>query len=179
MGRAELLSLLQTAREYLGQTRAADVQLRVGLYTKLRNQPQLDASFSWDGAAADCFTNPQSDYLRADGEESESAVVRCFRSKDPLLIYEHCDATTRRAEFAHLPRAQNAQVSSAVFYCHRFQDGNAAGRPDRVQAMILALDSSEKGFFKVAESEELRSFFVDLMQRIEYEMVLQSIMQRS
>ena len=47
-----------------------------------------------------------------------------------------------------------------------------------MQAMVLAFDSSEKSFFKGTESEELRAFFIDLMQRVEYEMVLQTIVQK-
>ena len=92
------------------------------------------------------------------------AVVKCFQGSDLLVIYEDCDKAHREGHFEYFTNDQRRYLKSMVLYKHMFKGGTSD-----INAMVLAFDSSRKNFFKEEERDELKTFFVDLMQRVEYE----------
>ena len=113
--------------------------------------------------------------MPVDTPGSGSAAIRCFHTpgKETFFIYEDCESAYRNGE---LDRPQNGQFlpESMVLYRHWFYPSEDQSN-SKVEAMVLAFECTQKAFFKKSEREEIKAFFVDLMQRVEYEFALLTV----
>jgi hypothetical protein len=142
-----------------------DAKLRLGLYMRDRERSGLAPVYSWDGQRHNCMTaNP--DYMALGNPRGvTSVVVQCYNTrKDPALIV--VDDCLNDPTFEFFRPEQKEYLKSMMAFKYRTEH---AGTSD---ALVLALDCDEPKFFLQENSEELQTFLVEMMMRIDYELVI-------
>lgn len=165
--------ILTTTFQYFANKKSAQEQLRLGIYHRDPEQSnRLKRMYAWDGEKDTCFTGRVLEIATLDDPNgAQSQLAKLFLSPEKICILESCRESTKRGEFSFFP-GQEQYLKSMVLFKHVFE------RNGTRDALILTLDSSQEGLFRESDREEITTFLVEMLKRVEYELSVSHAQQR-
>lgn len=156
---------------YKLQTRRADAKLRLALYVRDATGKRLEPAFSWDGQKKNCITPNLKEMELGSPEGVGSVVVQCYNTRGDgnIIVIPDCQ---NEKDFDFFRPEQKVYLRSMVAFKYKTDHEGTPG------ALVLSLDCDEKGFFAPGESEELKAFFVEMLKRIDYELLLSDVSEK-
>ncbi len=146
-------------------------RLRIGLFGKSTSPfPHMEPLFSYDGSKTDCMTiDPE--LFRLDTDTlSKAEVAKCFLSggDHAFVVIEDCHVAP---SFCHFKTDEKHLLKSMLLFKHRMESLNSS--------IVLALDCDTPHFFEASMTEEYRHLLVEMMHRLEYELLVLQVVQQS
>lgn len=149
-----------------------EINLRLALWVKTSlggaEHDKMVISYSWNGERHDCFTNRSTDRMKLlDPLGARSEVVRFYSLQAKTIkVIPNCIEAAKNGEFEFFYPEQKDKVASMILYKHVF---NPQTNPEVV---ILLLVSSVPNTFHREDEDQFRTFFDEMLTRIEMEWVL-------
>lgn len=172
--KAQLQLIIASLFQYFEGKKEPDKKLRLAIYIRdPEDTNRLKRIYGWNGETSDCFSNRVAEIGRLnDPEGIKSQLVKCYHSPEGLLILESCAKAAQTGDFRFFP-GQDAYLKSMVIYKHVYEHD---GEKD---ALLLTLDSSQEYLFRQDDEEEIRTFLLEMMKRIEYEFTILTAQSRT
>jgi hypothetical protein len=139
-------------------------RLRLGLYLPDREMNSLVIRYSWDGERDGCIGNHPEHMRLVSAAGSTSEIVRTFHLRGDHEIGLVPDCAGDRS-FRFWDEEQPKYLRSLLCLKYQLQlDGMQS-------ALVLSLDCDEPNFFSSERAEEFRTYVVEMLIRVEYELV--------
>lgn len=165
----ELFRHLYVIHEHITVGLKPGSKLRLALYTA--ENDRLVPRFSWNGHARNCVKDNPDELQISSSEGVKSKAVECYHLQGDhrFIAVANCDADPT---FKHFRVGQSDYLKSLFAFKHRLEiDGTQT-------AMILCLDCDEAEFFNDERAESIRTFFIDMMKRVEYEALTADVIRK-
>jgi len=141
--------------------------LRFGLYLKSTENPDtLYCPFSWNGISSDCINNNPERLRISDVEGAKSAIMQCFHTpgKTPTIVVSDTHFAFSAGQFEFFTTDQKNYLRSLLVMKQTVQVARKA------VPMIFSVDSDAPNYFQDELKEEYTRFFVEVAQRLAYEL---------
>ncbi len=146
-------------------------RMRIGLFGKsMTPVPHMEPLFSYDGNKTDCMTIDRELFRLDTDTTSKAEVAKCYLSSDDhaFVVIEDCHAAP---SFCHFKTDEKHLLKSMLLFKHRMESLNSS--------IVLAIDCDEASFFRESMTEEYRHLLVEMMHRLEYELLVLQVVQQS
>jgi hypothetical protein len=169
---------MKMIHEFFKSAEGMDVNLRLALWMKAdsdENHPdRMEIAYSWNGDSENCFTGRSVERMRLlDPLGTISEVVRFYSLPvETIKIIPDCIAAAHNNEFTYFYPEQKEKVASMILYKHVF---SAQTHP---VAVVLLLVSSLQNHFHREDEDQFKTFFDEMLTRIEMEWVLLQLTQK-
>ena len=149
-----------------------NANLRLALWMKApaddHNPDRMAIAYSWNGETEKCFSNQSAHRMRLlDPRGTCSEIVKFYSLQAKTIkIIPDCIEAARNHEFEFFYPEQKHKAASMVLYKHVF---NPETQP---VAVVLLLVSSVPNSFRREDEDQYRTFFDEMLTRIEMEWIL-------
>jgi hypothetical protein len=174
----QVQSNMKLIHEFFKSPDGINVNLRLALWMKGstgdRQSDRMAIAYSWNGESEKCFSGRSSDRLKLlDPLGTLSEVVKFYSlPAQTVKIIPNCIEAEKNGEFTLFYPEQRDKVASMILYKHVF---SAQTQP---AAVVLALVSSLPNHFHREDEEQFKTFFDEMLTRIEMEWILLQLTQR-
>jgi hypothetical protein len=169
---------MKLIHEFFRPAEGINVNLRLALWMKATtgdsDVERMVIAYSWNGETDKCFSGTSTDRMKLlDPLGTLSEVVKFYSlPAQTIKIIPDCIAAEKNNEFSFFYPEQKDKVSSMVLYKHVF---SAQASPT---AVVLLLVSSLPNHFHQEDEEQFKSFFDEMLTRIEMEWILLQLTQK-
>jgi hypothetical protein len=143
-------------------------RMRVSVFGKSSAPyPHLEPLFSYDGKDVGCIVSTPESFRLDTDSENKAEVVKHFSAADhtfKLIGDCHSDPS-----FTHFKPSEKGLLKSMLLFKHKMESVDSS--------IILALDCDICGHFKNEMLEEYTHFVVEMMHRLEYELLALQVVQ--
>jgi hypothetical protein len=169
---------MKLIHEFFKTPEGMNVNLRLALWMKADADAVLPErmviAYSWDGENEYCFSNRSADRMRLlDPMGTLSEIVRFYsQPAQAIKTIPNCIEAADNREFEFFYPEQRNKVASMILYKHVF---SAQSKP---VAVVLILVSSLLNQFHREDEEQYKTFFDEMLTRIEMEWILLQLTQK-
>ena len=138
--------------------------LRIALYTRHPvHTSRLTVAYSLDGSESErCISQESEEFMVIDDPRGpQTVVMQLYHSKSDFIVISDCESADPK-DFRYLRDQQRAYLKSLMVFKHVTNAGAQ-------NALILSIDCGIPHFFRTEDTHQLRSFLVEIMKRVEYE----------
>lgn len=169
---------MKLIHEFFKSADGMNVNLRLALWMKAdadaKEPERMMIAYSWNGETEDCFSSQSSHRMKLlDPRGTLSEVVKFYSlPAQTIKIIPDCIESEKNNEFAFFYPEQKNKVASMILYKHVFSSQT------QPVAVVLLLVSSLPNHFHREDAEELKTFFDEMLTRIEMEWTLLQLTQK-
>lgn len=169
---------MKLIHEFFKSPDGINVTLRLALWmkadAKTAQSETMVIAYSWDGETEDCFSGQSAQRMKLlDPRGTISEVVRFYSlPAQTIKIIPDCIEAAQNHEFEFFYPEQKQKVASMILYKHVFSSQT------QPVAVVLVLVSSLPNHFHREDEDQFKTFFEEMLTRIEMEWILLQLTQR-
>lgn len=143
-------------------------RMRIGLFAKKADTNELTVRYSWDGNSEGCISAGQGKFKVDHAGNNKPEVVKMYHNGNhhDFLIIPDCSS---HPGFIWLKPEEHDYMKSMFIFKHTFRLN------DVEDAIILSIDCDLTGYFQPFTEEETRQFLIEMVSRLEYELLIRQV----